>query len=373
MMRPSLMLLPLLLGAATAVAAAPPGLSAKGSFYVGGRDIEKDGGSVRVASMYVEYSVPAKRRKATPIVLVHGNYQNGTAFTGTPDGREGWADIFLRRGYTVYVVDQPARGRSPYTPSVDGPANRIGTAQIERLFTAPKSTSSVPQAQKHTQWPGSGKPGDPTFEQFYSSLQPTVTAPGDQIDATARAALDALLAKIGPAVILTHSRSGTFGWEVADDLPDLVKAVVAIEPNGPPFYDPASADGKTPEKMARPWGPTYGPLTYDPPVSDPADLAIARESVAEGADLTRCWLQVDKPRTLPHLSRIPVMIVVGEASYHAPYDHCTARYLSQAGVPVTFTRLEDRGIHGNGHLMMLEKNNAPIANLIADWLDKRVR
>jgi acetyl esterase/lipase len=64
---------------------------------------------------------------------------------------------------------------------------------------------------------------------------------------------------------------------------------------------------------------------------------------------------------------------VGEASYHAPYDHCTARFLAQAGVPVRFVRLEDQGIHGNGHLMMLEKNNGRIATLIADWLDRTVR
>ena len=65
---------------------------------------------------------------------------------------------------------------------------------------------------------------------------------------------------------------------------------------------------------------------------------------------------------------IPVVIISSEASYHASYDHCTARYLAQAGVKNSFIRLADRGIRGNGHMMMLEKNNLQIAAVIADWL-----
>lgn len=372
MRRLSLLLLPLLIAAAPD-RPAPPALATQGSFYVGGRDVEQGGTMLRVDSMYVEYRVPARRTKKTPIVLVHGNYQNGTAFTGTPDGREGWADLLLRRGYAVYIVDQPMRGRSPYHAAIDGPATTIPAAQMERLFTAPERSSPVPQTKKHDQWPGTGRVGDPVFEQLYTSQQPTVTAPGERIDSVVRAALGALLHKIGPAILLTHSRAGTFGWEVADDVPELVRAVVAIEPNGPPFYDPASADGKTPEKMTRPWGPTYDKLTYAPAVADPSELRIARQASAEGRDLLPCWLQTGTPRTLPRLAHVPVMIVVGEASYHAPYDHCTARFLKQAGVPVDLVRLEDRGIHGNGHLMMLEKNNARIAGVIADWLNTAVR
>ena len=64
------------------------------------------------------------------------------------------------------------------------------------------------------------------------------------------------------------------------------------------------------------------------------------------------------------------MIIVGEASYHAAYDHCTAAYLSQAGVRNTLIRLADQGVRGNGHMMMIEKNNAAIAALIVDWLNQ---
>ena len=74
-------------------------------------------------------------------------------------------------------------------------------------------------------------------------------------------------------------------------------------------------------------------------------------------------------RRLANLAGIPILILASEASYHAPYDHCTARFLSRAGVPNQFVRLAEVGIRGNGHMMMLEKNSAEIAG----WLDRWVR
>jgi hypothetical protein len=69
---------------------------------------------------------------------------------------------------------------------------------------------------------------------------------------------------------------------------------------------------------------------------------------------------------------VPILIVTSEASYHRAYDHCTVKYLEQASVPVTWIKLEDIGIHGNGHMMMLEKNNADVAAVMAHWLEKTI-
>ncbi|HEX7232828.1 MAG TPA: hypothetical protein VF452_20745 [Candidatus Binatia bacterium] len=69
---------------------------------------------------------------------------------------------------------------------------------------------------------------------------------------------------------------------------------------------------------------------------------------------------------------MPTLIVSGEASYHAPWDHCTSKYLTQAGVANEHVRLEDHSIHGTGHMMMLEKNSLEIAQLIAQWLERHV-
>ena len=93
-----------------------------------------------------------------------------------------------------------------------------------------------------------------------------------------------------------------------------------------------------------------------------------REDRPDAPDLVRCWLQRAPARQLPKLAGVPTLVLTGEASYHAPYDHCTVKYLRQAGVRPTWIRLADAGIRGNGHMMMLEKNNHEIAALIARWL-----
>ena len=73
---------------------------------------------------------------------------------------------------------------------------------------------------------------------------------------------------------------------------------------------------------------------------------------------------------MPTLAGIPILIIAGEASYHSVYDHCTSKYLAQAGVPNTYVRLADAGIRGNGHMMMLEKNSDQIAGVMLQWLEK---
>jgi pimeloyl-ACP methyl ester carboxylesterase len=73
------------------------------------------------------------------------------------------------------------------------------------------------------------------------------------------------------------------------------------------------------------------------------------------------------------IKNIPVMIMAAEASYHQAYDHCTAKYLNQAGVKTEYIRLQDKGIHGNGHMVMIEKNNLDIARVIDEWVVKNVK
>jgi pimeloyl-ACP methyl ester carboxylesterase len=100
---------------------------------------------------------------------------------------------------------------------------------------------------------------------------------------------------------------------------------------------------------------------------------MTRQPKADGPEAVRCWLQAEPARLLPNLQGIPILIVVGEASYHAPYDHCTSRFLAQAGVKNDFVRLETVGIHGNGHMMMLEKNNHEIAAFLVSWARRNIR
>ena len=116
-----------------------------------------------VGQMYAEFWIPRTLRCPYPVVMIHGNWQTGTNFTGTPDGREGWAQYFLRRGYAVYVVDQVARGRSPHFSMSQGAVGAADLARTERRFIAPKRFRLWPQAKRHTQWPGTGKAGRSVF------------------------------------------------------------------------------------------------------------------------------------------------------------------------------------------------------------------
>jgi pimeloyl-ACP methyl ester carboxylesterase len=328
---------------------------------------------VMSGQLYAEFQIPSKRSHPWPVVMIHGGSQSGTNFTGTPDGREGWAQLFLRAGYAVYVVDQPGRGRAAYEADLYGPATRVNLENTQRRFVAPERYKLWPQAHLHTQWPGQGAPGDPVFDQFYASQVPSIQNFTLQQELN-RDAILALLEKIGPAILLTHSQSGAFGWPVADARPDLVKAIVAVEPNGPPFFDVENISApdwfRDAPAEARPWGITAVPLSYSPPAAAASDLVIAKQPNPDAPDLTRCWMQESPARQLPNLQKFPILVLTSEASYHAPYDHCTVKFMEQAGVQPTWIKLADVGIHGNGHMMMLEKNNQEIGLVMSRWLDK---
>jgi hypothetical protein len=125
--------------------------------------------------------------------------------------------------------------------------------------------------------------------------------------------------------------------------------------------------------VTRPWGVTRAKMTYDPSAANPEDLKLVRQDKADAPGLVRCFTQAEPARKLPNLAGIPILILTSEASYHAPYDHCTSKWLEQAGAKNTFVRLSDRNIRGNGHMMMLEKNNLLISAFLRRWEQDNVR
>jgi pimeloyl-ACP methyl ester carboxylesterase len=350
-----------LAGAAPALAApkAPAPAAAEladvGTFFVGGRYTAD--GHAMIDQAHVLYMLPKTRRHPTPLVFVPGAGQTITNFLSTPDGRPGWAKLFVARGYAVL-----------------GAATRQTPLRLGQRFTATQNfglkdgePQGWPQAKLHSQWPGTGVPGDPVFDQFYAS-QVESAGGGVSAELVAKAGA-ALLDKIGPAVVITHSQAGAFGWGIGEARPALVKAIVALEPSGPPFFGaPLPWGDADPSKLSRPYGLTTTPLAYDPPLKDPADLAKVEDTAPEGPGLVTCWQQAKPARRLVNLSKFPVLILVSEASYHAGYDHCTARYLTEAGVKTDLVRLPQIGLRGDGHMMMLEKHSAEIEAYIDQWL-----
>ena len=350
----------------------PLPIAREGYFFAGGKYSAVKDKQVLSGQIYVEYQIPVVQTHPYPVVFVHGMGQTGTNFTGTPDGREGWAQYFLRQGYAVYVIDQPGRGRSAVQPDLYGSMTQPDIAAVQKRFTAPERFLLWPQAHLHKQWPGTGVQGDSIFDQFFASQVPSITDFALAVELN-RDAILALLEKIGPAIVLTHSQAGAFGWPVADARPDLVKAVLAVEPSGPPFFNldmvgapewfRATADEQ------RPWGITAVPLHYVPEAKTAADLEIVKQEHPDSPEAGACWLQKSPARQLPNLQKVPILVVTSEASYHAGYDHCTVKFLEQAGVRAHWMKLAETGVHGNGHMMMLEKNSDEVAAKISEWLD----
>ena len=168
-----------------------------------------------------------------------------------------------------------------------------------------------------------------------------------------------LLDKIGPAVIMTHSAGGPFGWLVAEIRPNLVKGIVAIEGGGQPFGG------------ANVWGMSTIPVAYDPPVSDPSELKTVTVTPTEQG-IAPYKLQAEPARKLKNLKGIPIVVVTSEGSFASPGNPGAVAFFKQAGCTAEELRLVDHGIHGNGHMMMVEKNNAAVLEPIVAWIEKNV-
>ncbi|MGE5293135.1 MAG: hypothetical protein ACM3ML_39310 [Micromonosporaceae bacterium] len=107
-------------------------------------------------------------------------------------------------------------------------------------------------------------------------------------------------------------------------------------------------------------------MTFDPPATDPSELALTTLEGQAGAAPAR--IQADPPRRLPHVSRVPIALVSAEASPFAAFDTATSAFLEQGGCTVDLIRLADHGVHGNGHGMMFERNNREVLDVILRWL-----
>src|SRR6202140_628600 len=361
-----------LTSAAPAGAAEALAIAKQGYFFVGGKYAPVGDKQVMTGQAYVEYQIPEKRTQPYPLVIVPGAAQTATNFNGTADGREGWTQYFLRRGYAVYMVEQPGRARSSYQPDTEGPQAYPQLLRVQQRFTAPEKFNLWPQARLHTQWPGTGMAGDPNFDQFFASQVPFVQKP-EGIQALNRDAIAALIDKLGPVILMTHSQSGAYGWEAVDQRPNMTKALIQAAPSAPPVYDVeflGAPEWFRDGPRTRTWGLTAIPITYAPPAADASELAFEQQDKADGPALAKCWLQKSPARQLPNLQKLPIAIVTGEASFHGPYEHCVVKFLEQAGVHPAGLNFGAMGIHGNGHMMMLEKNSEQIVDTIEKWLRK---
>lgn len=235
----------------------------------------------------------------------------------------------------------------------------------EKRWTACRDFNLWPEAAFHTRWPGSGRIGDPIFDAYYASTVPSLVDYAAE-QALMRTSGACLLDRIGPAILITHLQGGTHGWLWGDARPELIKAVVAIEPAGPPYQSTIVK-----ESNVKPYGIADVALSYDPPVGTTLDNeGPLQTETHQAANNTTYTLQREPARRLANLCKIPILLETGEASSHAAFDDFTVQFLRQAGVRVEHLKLAEQGIYGNGHLQFLEMNNLEIIELLEKWIAK---
>jgi pimeloyl-ACP methyl ester carboxylesterase len=250
--------------------------------------------------------------------MIHGGMHTGVTWETTPDGREGWQTLFVRAGFETLVVDQVCRGRS--APDLDALNPHLGEGGTPgRSFTTGAGMGARFARGGHRfdlspdnlhRYGGQLAP-DLHIHDAWDQGRPGLSDPRNQPP------LLALIDRIGPVVLITHSQGGDVGWRAAIARPEGVKAIVAIEPAlvTPGLDDPAFP----PIPVRVMWGDNL-----------PAEGALlSRQQVAETRALAaeRPWLEID--------------------------------VLAEDGFP------------GNGHMLMMEDNNADIAARVMDWLSAR--
>jgi pimeloyl-ACP methyl ester carboxylesterase len=342
---------------------AKPITSRSGHFWVG---VEPDSsvGAAR-GPMYVYWEAPIEVTKPYPIVLVHGGGGQGLDYMTTPDGRPGFATLLVEQGWVVYVVDRPGHGRSPFIPELMGEAGPPLPAEVLRMIFVPPSDgpAALPFGSAHTQWPGDrNDPADAAWLQFRATGGPFAA------DAVGRHTMERdrlveLLDKVGPAFVLSNSLGGPSGFLLADARPDLVVALVQLEPVGPAFAQTFGPDTLQ-------WGLSAIPVSYHPPAASPSDLALVEYSPAPGAP--GYMLQAEPARQLTNLSKMPIALFTSEASVFQFSDGPLVAFLQQAGCNAVHIELANEGVRGNSHGAMFEKNNAEVLAVITTWMEAQL-
>ncbi|KAK4225965.1 Alpha/Beta hydrolase protein [Podospora fimiseda] len=346
-------------------------------FYVGGENIkDSHGREVLHGQIYVEHLIPVRTREnrsepenhqlGQPIIFIPGSGRTSADFLTIgrstidnnslePDtSKQSWVSFFLSKNQEVYLVDPPFRGRSPFTPN---------------LYYTTFSSSQLSAA-----WFQSPQIRDDplTMQQILSSTYPQLTDLAQE-QLLSQKGITELLNRINrQTFLLAHSMGAKTAWLVADAKPELVKGIIAVEPAGPLFRG-IGVDGLR-KDMTR-YGITDARITFMP-----EGRLKLKEVEPEGPKKDRrvsVLLQDEEQgevTQLVNLKEIPVVVVTSETSVHKGYDWGTVEFLRQAGVKsVDHVELEDVGVEGNGHMMMLEGNRAAVVEVICGWMGRVCR
>jgi len=315
-------------------------LKAQGSFFVGGETVAQTqgqlgnlgpGGHITINQMYVRYMVPQGGDGHVPVVMLHGATLTGKSWETTPDGRMGWDEYFVRKGHPVYVPDQVGRGRSGFNQAVLNDA-RAGSAPAGSL-------PSWLRFSDEGVWPNfrfGAKAGEPfadtqfpvgALSELSKQAVPDISAGLPQPNPNWKALAD-LAGQLKGAVLMGHSQSGSFPLEAALLNPTAARGLVLVEPGRCPNY--------TDEQVKT-------------------------------------------------LSTVPILVVFGDhrdtptglptlPTWQQRFEMCQGMIgrLKAIGGRAEMLAPPDRGIRGNSHMIMQDKNSLQIADLILRWIGANV-
>lgn len=315
----------------------------QGAFSAGGTVIKSDGvfdalkpwnvpqgGQTRHGDHAdVFYQLPANAKKHAMLFL-HGYGQSRRNWQTTADGREGFADIFLKRGYGVYLIDQPGRGDAGQTTK---PVQISATPDDQTWFTQFR-IGLYPHFNEGVQFPKDSA----SLDQFYRMMTPNT---GNVDEATIVSAMSAVFDKTGDGILFTHSAGGSPGWRTAIKN-DHVKAIVAIEPGGFTFPESEVPEGNRGGKGVP--LDEFLKLTKIPIVVYYGDYIPEAETNAASLNFWRTVLATARQ---------------------------WAKVINAHGGDATIVHLPELGIKGNTHFIMSDLNNREIADLLTKWLKQK--
>ena len=311
-------------------------LASQGSFFVGGesKTITSPGrgpgtaattGEITVNQMYVQYQTPPGAAQHVPVVMVHGCCLSSKTWETTPDGRMGWNEYFVRKGRSVYLADQVSRARSGFDPTAFTGV-KMGARPASEM-------PNILDATHQTAWaifrfgPSFGKPfedeqfpveaADELYKQMIPDLNATLPNPNPTWKNMA-----ALGAQLHGAVLMGHSESGFFPEQSALIDASGIRANISIEM----------------------------------PCAEMTDQQISV------------------------LAKVPTLVIFGDHLADVPgiwqtaFDGCQkfVNRVKGAGGDAEMMYLPKLGLKGNSHMLMQDKNNLQVADLILSWLDKHV-
>jgi pimeloyl-ACP methyl ester carboxylesterase len=311
---------------------AAPAAAAQGS----GRDVRWFSGYTDAPVTYFDVIEPTgDGSDKPPMFLIHGGAHTGACYLMTADGRPGWAHVFAQAGHRVVIPDWPGSGRSGHVPTNDLTGETVVA--------------------------GLGK---------------------------------ALIALGKPAVVMTHSMSGPYGWRLLEQYGDHVAKIVAVAP-GPPGNIQAAATiaSETPEKLEVRGTTSYtldrtAPFVASPGFVESKLIGKSTQFPREYAARYAASLQPIGPRLLQERLNIAeaqmkvtdfskyrdkrALVLVGTDDVDHPreLDVRIADWLNENGAEADFCFLGDRGVNGNGHMLMIERNSNAIAELILSWVER---